>query len=220
MVPPLQPLLFPGQRGVDDGRAELALRQDAGGFHDGGDAGGIVIGAGSVVGDVLVGRVAAVEVALDDDDAVGIGRSALDGDDVDDERGLRIAGAGHGVGRRHDFEAAAAGGAHGAEFGFDPAAGGADAARAGLLVGDGRARAEADHFLDIGALAGFADFAGNGGQCGRHRGGRRFGLGSWWRRCCGARGKRPRKQQAGKTVFHWSLPTHRATHRACAAMLG
>ena len=156
----MQPLLFPAQRREHQRRAELALRQDAGGFHHGGDARSIVIRPGSVGGEIEWIGNPAVEVALDDDHAVRVGRPAQDGDGIGDHR--RIGNARRGrdsVLHLQHFEAAAAVSAHLAELGFDPAPRRADAANVRCLVGQRVARSERHHLLDIAAQARLADLA-------------------------------------------------------------
>jgi len=172
-----QALLLARQHGIDQRRVELIGRQDSGGLEHGGHARGVVIGAGRVGGEVHHIGDARIEVAGNDDDAVGIARSALDGDDIDDLGRGRHPAARDRVGRGDDLEAAAAGRADAFELALGPAAGGADAARLGLGLGHRVASAEVDHGLDVGAHALGLDQNTEGPQFGMIDGGGRLGGG-------------------------------------------
>src|SRR5690606_39095579 len=78
-----QALLLARQRGVDDGARESVLRQDARGLKRAGDAGGVVVGAGRVGGEVHHVRYARVDVAAHDHVAAGVRGTALDREHAD-----------------------------------------------------------------------------------------------------------------------------------------
>ena len=125
-------------------------------------------------------------MAGDDDDPVGIGRAALNRQDVHHLGRIGHAAAGDGVGGQGDGQATAAFGADGAELTFGPAAGRADAARLGPGFGQGVAGAEPDQGLDVGPHPVGLDLGGDAVQQRLlHCGG-------------GLRLRRPRRQDQGK----------------------
>ncbi len=105
----VEALLLAHQGRIDDGGREFVLREHPRRLDHGGGAGAVVIGAGRIGGGVHHVGDAAVDMAGDDDDAVRIGRAALDGDDVADADAVRAARAGEILLGRDDGEAAAAG---------------------------------------------------------------------------------------------------------------
>ena len=163
----VEALLFSAQGRENQRCAELAFGKDPRGFHHSGDAGSVIVGAGRICGEIHHVGDATVEVALDDDDAVRVGRAALDSNSVGDDRWTRYARwCGDRVLHGDDFKAGAAIGAHLPELGLDPAAGGADAARVGHLIRQRMAGTEAHHLLNVAAEAGLADIDGDGGERG------------------------------------------------------
>ena len=146
-----QSLFLAGQGGEDQGGVKAVFREDPRGLQHGGHARGVVIGAGGVGGEIHHVGDPAVDVAGDDDDAVGIACAALDGDDVHHLCRRRHAGGGDRVGRRHYGKTAAAVAADRFEFALGPAARGADAAGVGGRLRHRVAGAESNQRLDVGA---------------------------------------------------------------------
>ncbi len=126
-------LLLAGEAGVDDGRREFVLTQDARCFERARHAGRIVIGAGSI--DLAIHHIGStrVDVARHDNVAIGMERSALDGDNVHHPGVFRdpavLAGS-HEVALFEHVKASAAVGRDAFELAADPPPGGANSTTA------------------------------------------------------------------------------------------
>ena len=144
----VEALLLAGDRRVDDRRREAIAREHPRRLQHRGGARAVVIGPRRVGGAVHHVSDAAVDMAGDDDDAVGIGGAALDGDHVLHQARRRDARIGDGIRGSDDLEAAAAGLAMTAELAFRPVERRADAARRIVAHRQGVARAEGDEPLD------------------------------------------------------------------------
>ncbi len=128
-----QPLFLGREGDVDDRRIELPLRQQARGLQYQRNARGIVVGAGGVVRRVHHVGDAAVDVAADDDDAIGIA-AGLDAQHILDHDAIGCARTGEAAADPLDPDAAAAILADRGQLRRHPVACGADAA---LGVGGG-----------------------------------------------------------------------------------
>ncbi len=179
----VQALFLAGQNAVDDRRGKPLLRQNARGFDDRRRARTIVVGAGCVAGRVHHIADARVDVTGDEDDAIRIGRAALDRDDIHDLCRLRHALPRDRLGGRLDLQATAAVFGKSRKARLHPAPRCADAALVGFGVGQGMARAETDQLGDRRLQFVSADLVGDFAQTGRLA--RRRCL----RRGCGDRGK-------------------------------
>ena len=153
-------LLFACHGREDHRRFRLLAGADPGQFEHDGYAAGVVVGAGGVVRVVAYVQAAAVVVAGDDVHAIRVVGAVDLRDDVGDVdgEGDAVAVAGLEVAVQVGVHAAVGGGGDGLHFLLQPVAGGADAAGAGVLEGEGVAGAEGDEGGDVGCDAFRGDF--------------------------------------------------------------
>ena len=140
-----KPLFLPGQTGKDDAGSESVLAEDPCRFDGSGHAAGVVVRARCVGRDVEPVGSTRIDVPRHDHVAVGVGRAAKNGDDIDHFGVLRqtaVRGGDDGALGR-DLETSSASFRDAVELGFDPPPSRADAAGVGLGLRHGIASAKA-----------------------------------------------------------------------------